>query len=50
MALFGSLKGIVQLNLGSVSTFQVGGWVLGGGAWLGGGWRVVARLCPALLC
>ena len=24
MALFGSIKGIVQLNLGSISTFQVG--------------------------
>ena len=28
MAVFGSLKGIVQLNLGSISTFQVlRGWV-----------------------
>ncbi len=31
MALFGTMKGIVQLNLGAISTFQVG--VVG--AWLG---------------
>lgn len=35
MAVFGSIKGIVQLNLGSISTFQVGG--LGGwGVWASG--------------
>ena len=43
MALFGTMKGIVQLNLGAISTFQVG---QGGHRWAGGG-----PPCPRLaLC
>jgi hypothetical protein len=45
MALFGSIKGIVQLNLGSVSTFQVGS--KGGGPNNRAGRRVRGRAAAA---
>lgn len=55
MALFGTLKGIVQLNLGTISTFQVRGRGANGGhgplrQMASAASRLPAVRCTRLLC